>query len=456
MVWHFLRKRKFQYAVVFILILGFGLRMFVATDPFLHEWDERYHALVAKNTINGPLKPTLYINPILDYDYKNWVGNHVWVHKQPMTLWILATSMKIFGVNLFGLRFLTVLISLLAVWLTYLIGSKLYDKKVGIIAAYLHGINGLIIEQTGGRVATDHVDVLFLFFIEMAMWFIITYQGKRAWWNLMLIGASTGFAVLTKWLPALIIFPVFFAFDYKGWFDKKTMLHAFIIGLTILAVSAPWQIFTAIQYPLENAWEKHFNWLHITSVLDNQGGPFYYFFSKLRIHYGEIMYLPFIWLVIRKKNWFDRKKLALLAWMMIPLLFFSIPKTKMQGYTLFIAPAVFIVLALFVRNLSFSIPRLEKSSYQWIAKLIIGLLLFLPVRYCIERTKPFSTENRTPPIYMNRVLELQKNNTESLVIEGCSHPIETMFFTNHTAYEQQLSNAERLKVEKLGYKIVQF
>jgi len=41
-------------------------------DPFLNLWDERFHALVAKNMINNPLKPMLYADPILAQDYSPW------------------------------------------------------------------------------------------------------------------------------------------------------------------------------------------------------------------------------------------------------------------------------------------------------------------------------------------------------------------------------------------------
>ena len=194
LIWKQINSRNYNRGLLLTILLGLILRVFVSTDPFLHEWDERYHALVAKNTIDNPLKPTLYKVPLLEYDYKSWVGNHVWLHKQPLPLWIMGASMKLFGVNLFGFRFPSIIFSLLAVWLTFLIGAKLFDKKTGLIAAYLHAINGLIIELTGGRIATDHVDIFFLFFIELSIWFVILYQGKRNFWNLVLIGFCTGCA----------------------------------------------------------------------------------------------------------------------------------------------------------------------------------------------------------------------------------------------------------------------
>lgn len=55
-------------AILLIVLCGFLLRLFTGVDLYLHEWDERYHALVAKNLINHPLLPTLYDHPLLPYD----------------------------------------------------------------------------------------------------------------------------------------------------------------------------------------------------------------------------------------------------------------------------------------------------------------------------------------------------------------------------------------------------
>lgn len=55
--------------------------------------------------MSKPLAPMLRTEPVLDYNYKDWSNNHIWLHKQPLFLWQMAISMKIFGVNEFGLRF---------------------------------------------------------------------------------------------------------------------------------------------------------------------------------------------------------------------------------------------------------------------------------------------------------------------------------------------------------------
>jgi 4-amino-4-deoxy-L-arabinose transferase-like glycosyltransferase len=96
---YYSKHDKIKSAVLLVVLAGFIIRCFVASDPYLHPWDERYHALVAKNIISEPLKPTLYEDPVLPYNYKQWHKNHIWVHKQPMPLWMMAASMNVFGVN---------------------------------------------------------------------------------------------------------------------------------------------------------------------------------------------------------------------------------------------------------------------------------------------------------------------------------------------------------------------
>ena len=78
-----------------IVCFGAIFRMYMAMDQFLHPWDERYHALVAKHLIAHPLVPTLYDSPVLPYDYRDWMANHVWLHKPPLALWFAASSMAV-------------------------------------------------------------------------------------------------------------------------------------------------------------------------------------------------------------------------------------------------------------------------------------------------------------------------------------------------------------------------
>ncbi len=74
----FFSKDHNKAGLIFLLFGALCLRLFIISlDPFLHDWDERYHALVAKNMMTDPFRPTLQITPLLAYDYKAWRGKYI-------------------------------------------------------------------------------------------------------------------------------------------------------------------------------------------------------------------------------------------------------------------------------------------------------------------------------------------------------------------------------------------
>ncbi len=118
------------------MFCGLILRVYVSADLFLHECDERYHALVGKNLIQDLLKPTLYNNPVLPFDFKDWTANQIWLHKQPFPVWTMALIMWLFGVNEIALPLPSILLTTIGVWLTFYIASYFFNKKVGYFRLY--------------------------------------------------------------------------------------------------------------------------------------------------------------------------------------------------------------------------------------------------------------------------------------------------------------------------------
>lgn len=431
--WKYTTKEKYNIAVFLLLLCGLLLRIYISTDFFLHSWDERYHALVAKNLIQHPLKPTLYENPLLPYDYKNWAGNHIWLHKQPLPLWTMAASMWLFGVNEIALRIPSILLTTIGIWLTFAIGSYFFNKKIGYLAAFFYSINGLIIELTGGRVATDHIDIFFLFFIELSIFFIIKFiKNKNTLFN-FLVGLSIGAAILSKWLPALIVLPVWFLLVINsGKFQIRSIISQFVLLITtILIVVVPWQLYIFKSFPLEASWEASYNIKHITDVLGENSRSILYFINKIRINYGELIYIPLIWFIWKTfKNIHDKKRMAIAIWAIIPLLFFSFVKTKMQAYILFTAPALFLITSEFFHVL---LAYKRKHKFKILFEIILILLIALPIRYSVERLKPFEQRVRKPQ-WVIELKELNDRNIEKGVLFNYARPVEAMFYTNLTVY----------------------
>src|SRR5271154_5395030 len=133
--------RTWRDPILVVILLG---SLVISTHRLghsgLHYFDESFHAIVARNLLKHPLKPTLIDAPYLPYDRTHWGDNHVWLHKPILALWMIAGSFSLLGVNTLALRLPSALLGTGAVALTFLIGRSLFDRRTGLIAAALQAI----------------------------------------------------------------------------------------------------------------------------------------------------------------------------------------------------------------------------------------------------------------------------------------------------------------------------
>ncbi|MBP7274522.1 MAG: glycosyltransferase family 39 protein, partial [Saprospiraceae bacterium] len=430
------RRGHVYLALFFIIFAGLSIRLFCSSDPMLHTWDERYHALVAKNIIEQPFVPKLYKEHVIDFDYKNWTANEVWLHKQPIPLWSMALSMKLFGISEFTLRLPSVLLSTISIFLTFCIALLLFNSpKTGLLAAFFQSINGLVIELASGRVATDHIDTFFLFFVELSIFFILLNVKRINKIFLFLGGIACGLAILTKWLPALIIFLLYLIITPKSKCNSNQLFTDLIVlGSATLLVALPWQIYAQMTFPLAYQWELQFNKRHFTEGLEGNGQPWWYFINRIRITVNEMIYIILLWFgyYTSQKSELRKENLFLLIYMAIPFLVFSVAKTKMQGYLLFTFPAYFIIIGLFIETLLFRKTITPRQSTLYKVNVLIVVAIFsLAVRYSLERVKPFKTYHQE---------SLAKKELQGItfpakaVLFNIHCPIELMFYTDCIAY----------------------
>lgn len=447
------RHNRIGLSLALIILAGLLLRIQAGTDMFLHNWDERYHALVAKNLIKHPLVPTLYDDPALPYDYRRWDAGHVWLHKQPAPLWAMALSMRTFGVNEIALRLPSILLSTLAIGLTYSIGSLLFTAPVGLTAAALHAINGLIIQTTAGRVASDHIDLFHLFFVELAIFLAVLHSqtGKRR--IIPLIGLAVGVAILCKWLTALIVFPLWFIMVRAKDKPMTIAVNAVIIAAVCSATFLPWQVYIHATFPLEARWESAFNLRHITEPLEGHGGSWLFHFRGLA-HYGEFIALPIIWFLLRTaRNWRESRYLMPTVWLVVPFAFFTMVKTKMDTYTLFVAPSIFIMSAAFIHAVYTNRTR---PGYRLLRSMMLVLLIGGPVFHLAQTIEPFRPANRSDKHdkrWADILRTLGRQVPDSQAIYFSTRPIETMFYTAGIGYPGLPTGDQIADLKKRGYSV---
>ncbi len=433
-----LQKGNKKLSLLLLLAGGLVLRVYSSSYNYLGEWDERYHALVAKNLIKHPLKPTLYDNPILPFDKMDWSSNHIWLSKPIVPLWFISASIYLFGNNEFSVRIPSLIFSTLCILLTFFISRKLFNEKIAWLATFLHAIHGLLVEVAAGKVSSDHVETSFLFFTQLSilLCLIASAQPDRKKY-LFLCGISAGLAVLSKFLPGLlvlIIYPTITFVQKKS--AKEILFGTLIISSSIVVTVLPWFIYCYTTFPNEFEIIKTSLFYPMHHVVQYHSASWWYYLEQIRIIFGEIIYIPIIWLLyfLFYKKVINISNIFLLVWIFIPVLVFSLSSTKRFTYILISAPAFFILSSIFYFYLKEKVSTLKSVPYKAIAYIVLLLIILLPMRYSLERLKPFDEKEKNP----KWVIQLKQYNTigNNAILFNYERPIEAMFYTNFTAYAQ--------------------
>ncbi len=352
---------KHNVSILLLFCCALILRLTInSMDPYLNLWDEQYHALVAKNMVENPFKPMLIKHPVLPFNVGGWTGNHIWIHKQPLFLWQIAISYKIFGINEFGLRFPSALMTAIIVLFIYSIGKNISNKQIGFCGALLFAFSNFQIEVASGKINTDHNDVAFMFYVIASIWaWVIYMRNKKLNWAL-LVGIFSGLSILVKWLPGLIVF--------AGWgisiiMNKENRRriseykNIFISFISAILVMAPWQVYKSLMFPLESAAEYSLYSRHITEALDGHGGDIWFHFDLIGEQFGKLA--PFVlipsFFILNKVITSSYYKIGLLINITLFYFFFTITATKMPLFCMPVAPLLFLSLgALLERVIRFS------------------------------------------------------------------------------------------------------
>jgi len=194
-------NKKFLFAILVlaaVLRFGFLSRGDVVNDEVF----SGFRAIGMMDFDEAPLQPTPW--EWTDPDVPFWA--HLSFHDDPPLSFIAQHfSMAVFGVNNFGMRFPSAALGILAVWLVYLIGKRLFSEKAGLIGAFIYAItiNGIYISRLG------LIESYAVFFILLAFWvFLLSLENNK---KFLWLGAVLGLAFLTKY-TAFVLVPIFLAY----------------------------------------------------------------------------------------------------------------------------------------------------------------------------------------------------------------------------------------------------
>jgi len=440
-----------KLAVALLLAGVLALRLFNASlDPYLNLWDERFHAVVARNMMVHPLVPTLYEDPVILPDAGlNWDQSHVWLHKPPLFLWQIAAVFRLLGASEFAVRLPSALLAALFAFWVYRIGAIVLNPRAGFLGAFFAGTWFFLGELVAGAQPTDHNDVAFIAYVTGSLWawteYSVARRGKTAW--AVTVGLLAGAAILTKWLVGLSVFAAW-ALTLLPW--RKTrgpsqLKHlALAVGIAIV-VFAPWQIYTNLAFPGEAAHELALNKQHLMRQIEGHGGDIWFHLANLPALYGKLsplaLLLGIFFLCRHGKQPVTR---GLIFCAVAIYGFFSVAKTKMMAFPLPACSVVFLCLAAFAQE-AIAFVRRHISAETGRRCVEVSLLVVLGYLNLNLAGIAQQHSNNDPSNWTRQAMIRNKEaftelgqhlppGTVLFNIKG-RHAIEAMFYSHFTAYD---------------------
>lgn len=449
---HYLIKDSINRSIYLLMAAAVLVKIFFSADLYLHMWDERFHALVAKNIWSHPLKPMLFENNILPVN-GDWSLQPIWLHKQPLATWIMGLSISLFGVNEWAVRIPSILMHLGIVFFVFKIGQRMFNHRAGWWSALIYSILFVPNSMSSGFMHTDHVDTCFAFFITASVYIGIVAVDKNRLGGFIFSGSLMGLAVLSKWLPGLIVL-VFMApylitnREIKG-FKKAAYLLLMILVAAIVA--APWQIYIFSAFPNEAFTEYNYNLRHMNEALEGHDKPWYFHIEMAVRNFTILIFVLIpLFMFYSLKDKMGWKVVALVGYVMVTFIFFTIAKTKLIGYTAIVFPGIAIMLGYLAARFTTAMHSL------WPRVVLVALMVLMAIQN-LDYLKLNDTRARKKKWCESQKKLAQSSRENQLVIFDDPHYVEAMFYIDRcTAYPYKVDVAVMDSLNRAGYKVMLF
>ncbi len=316
----------------------------------------------------------------------NWLVPHFWylphLDKPPMTYWLVAVSMKLFGQNEWAVRLPLALAGISGVWAVWLLGCSIGGHRAGLWSALI--LQSSLLYFVMARMLTP--DIFLTQFIAWAMYFFWRswralncelriancefYLCHFAAWLAIALGFLTkGPVAVAVPLIALAALVIYRRKSFSQW---KLLLGGLAGGLALfLVLIIPWflavfqRVPDAFHYMVFGQAAGHL----LGTTIKNRHGSFFYFFGILAVGL-----LPWTWLLgwlWRRAHWrgLDVKSkdawVLLNVWVVFTFVLFSFSWAKLPAYILPVFPAIAVLAALRFFNGEKTLDVLRTPDWIW-------------------------------------------------------------------------------------------
>jgi Dolichyl-phosphate-mannose-protein mannosyltransferase len=271
----------------------------------------------------------------------------------------------------FVARFVAVLFGLATIVVCYHLGSLLYGRRVGLLAAGLLALMPYHV-VVSRQALLDGPEV---FFATLALYALARYRiSEDARW-LIALGGTLGLAFLTKETVIVMLGAVFVYFALDA--DVRVKRRAIIVSVAIF-------LGLALVYPVATAFggaSKSGKSFFLWQLLRKPNHGYGFYFSTALPDVGILVIALAAWALIAlrgKRSW---RETMLLSWIGVPFLFFDVWPTKGYQYLLLIAPPIAVLAAhglAHLPRLALGPVRVPRAGVTALVFTVVVISLLLP------------------------------------------------------------------------------
>ena len=390
-------KTNFFYSIILFLLLtmaGFNIFYNLGSFP-IYSWDEARHGVNAYEMLRkGNFIVSTYRN---EMDY--------WNLKPPLSFWANIAGFKLAGYNPLGLR----LFSAISAMFTIIIIAIFVKIKHGKLASLLSTLTLATCTQflINHSARTGDADSLFVLLFTTAILSLLLFKKRLLW--LYISALIFALAFLTKSWHAgniAIIIGLYLIFTKKYKILKWNNWTLFILCLLL-----PVLIWGGLRYQYDGI--KFFKMMitydllqrSLTPIEGHLGGGIYYFNVLWRFFYLWLIFLcgiVFIFLYngfFKQINTQDRDYiLGMALWVVIPILLFTLTKTKVRWYVLPVYPPISIIIGALASKIILNGKLPTKIA-------LLSSILFVCIYYEYEIQSYLNKP--TPKLHLNLIQKIQ-------------------------------------------------
>ena len=408
-------KSFYRTAVILIVLIRLALN---AVIPLMDQTEARYGEIARIMAETDD-----WVTPQIDYGFPFWA-------KPPLSTWLSAASIKLFGVNEFAVRFPSFVISLLILLLL-----KPFAREKGMsiwLAAFvLFTIPEFLLHM--GVVSTDMSLVICMTLMMIAFW--NANHKKAVYWQYLFF-AGIGLGLLAKG-PIVLILTVPPVFVWLLWFNQWRPLWKnfhWLSGVVIIAaIALPWYYLAERRTP--GFLDYFFVGEHFKRFLDSSWKGDKYGFPKqqpLGIIWIFLFGLAFPWIyTVTGKLWKNRHALTknswvafLLLWLVWTPMFFTVSKSLIHTYIMPVMPPLALLTVYYWEEIK------RKKLLICIALVVPALSFVLAVLAVV------------PGVYENN------SNTDKYILQHSDKSLPLYFLGDKSYSSRFYSNGKVKSIDK--------